>query len=101
MTPQEYQERGAALWQLAPSFNENITHALFGLQTETAEVTDLFKKSWFTPARAKDFDAEKITDELGDILYYLVRIADLYQIPLEEIMEYNIRKLEERYDSTS
>lgn len=101
MYTEEYTDRGAALWLSTGKFDDDMTHALFGMQTETAEVTDLFKKSWFTPKRGTTVDKERITDELGDILYYLTRIADLYQVTLDEIMEYNIKKLEKRYGPRS
>ena len=73
MTPKEYQVAGARTWtsQDRDTAVENITHALFGLSTETGEVIDLFKKTWFTPDRIDNCNKTRLTDELGDVLYYL------------------------------
>lgn len=100
-TPKEYQEAGAKLWLTQDTTVENLTHALFGLATETGEVIDLFKKTWFTPDRIDNWDKTRVQDELGDILYYICRIADQYSISLDDIMEANINKLKERYPNGS
>lgn len=94
-----YQEWTRKLWITKGKREDDITHALFGLQTETAELTDLFKKSWFTPKRADGPpDRERIKDECGDVLYYLARLADEFQVSLVDIVEHNISKLENRYE---
>jgi NTP pyrophosphatase (non-canonical NTP hydrolase) len=106
MNNKEYRERGAALWLLPKhgctecdsERQLNMTHMLFGLQTETAELTDYFKKLWFTPKRSK-LDHNYIRDELGDILYYLDRMAEARGYHLWELMDANIEKLEKRYPS--
>lgn len=94
-----YQRESAKTWTSKDrdTVVENLTHALFGLSTETGEVIDLFKKTWFTPNRIDNWDKVRLTDELGDVLYYLCRIADQYSITLDEIMEYNLTKLNKRY----
>lgn len=105
MNSEEYRERGSVLWLPA---NDHCTecdaegkmdkvHALFGLQTETAELTDFFKKSWFTPNRHTLVGAGYLKEEMGDVLYYLDRLAEMHGYTLAEIMDFNIEKLEARY----
>lgn len=105
MNNEEYRKRGSALW-LPPEdyintplgeWRGDITHALFGLQTETAELTDFYKKSWFTPNRHDLVTEGYLKLEMGDVLYYLDRLAEFHDYSLEDIMEANITKLEERY----
>jgi len=65
-----------------------------GLAGETGEVVDYLKKCVF---HGHDLDKEKLTKELGDVLWYLARIADDCSISLEQIMIENIEKLKRRY----
>ncbi len=99
MTNDEYQEWGRQHWT-DREYVTNVTHALMGLQTETAELTDLFKKGWYTPDRAPIWDAEDVKNELGDVLYYMMRLADEHDVTLDEIIEYNVIKLDRRYGDT-
>ena len=78
---------------------EQITHALLGLAGEAGEVVDLYKKLWFTPSRVRENFEEELLLELGDVLYYLDRIAEANGFDLADIMEANINKLEKRYGS--
>ena len=41
------------------------------------------------PLKKKD-----LAEELGDVLFYLVRLSKLYGWSLEDIMDYNVEKLE-------
>jgi NTP pyrophosphatase (non-canonical NTP hydrolase) len=93
-----YQEWTRKVW-IDHGKDENITHALFGLQTETAELTDIHKKHRYTPKRAQVVDAyrDHIVEEIGDVLYYLARYADEQGITLTEVVDVNISKLEKRY----
>ena len=70
---------------------------IMGLAGEAGEVTDKFKKI----IRDKDGvisdeDKESIKKELGDVLWYLASLARYLEIPLSEVAEGNIKKLEDR-----
>lgn len=41
---------------------------------------------------------EEILAELGDVLWYVARIADELHVPLSEVAESNLRKLKSRHD---
>lgn len=67
-----------------------------GLAGESGELVDLIKKEVH---HGHDPQREKVKGELGDVLHYASGIATMYGFTLEEIVEYNIAKLEKRYPS--
>lgn len=78
---------------LAPGFYEKI----LGLTGESGETADKFKKiirdqnGQITPE-----NKDEIKKELGDILWYLASIARYLDIPLSDLAQTNIDKLESR-----
>ena len=64
-----------------------------GLAGETGEVSELLKK-W---VRDGNLDKTQLKKELGDVLYYLVRIATAHGIKPQEIMSFNVQKLADRW----
>ena len=78
---------------LAPGFYEKI----LGLTGESGEAADKFKKiirdqnGQITPE-----NKDEIKKELGDILWYLASIARYLDIPLSDVAQTNIDKLESR-----
>jgi NTP pyrophosphatase (non-canonical NTP hydrolase) len=69
-------------------------HYALGLCTEVGELQDALKKY---VAYGKDFDKTNIKEELGDILWYVARMCNYFDLTLEECMERNIEKLKARY----
>ena len=68
-----------------------VDWAIMGLNSEAGEVADLFiKRKW----RDKKVD---LTSELGDVLHYLLAIAYLEDIKLEDIINNNIDKVIKRH----
>lgn len=70
---------------------------ILGLVGEAGETAEKIKKI----LRDKDGKASKqdrvlITKELGDILWYVASIARYLNIPLSEVAELNIKKIESR-----
>lgn len=68
-----------------------------GLAGEAGEVVDLGKKHLM---HGKQLRIESLIEELGDVFWYLALLMKHYDIPLEEILDYNKKKLEAR-DGTS
>jgi len=64
-----------------------------GLPGEVGETIELIKKELRGDG---PLDKAKLTLELGDVLHYLCRIAQHYDISLNEIMVGNIEKIEAR-----
>ena len=78
----------------ADPYTETINGAL-GLGGETGEVIEMVKK-WH--AHGLPLDPEKMKKELGDVQWYLARLADANVIGgLEEVARANIAKLRARY----
>lgn len=96
-----YQQWTRTVWTNDIDPQEQMTHALFGLATEVGEVIDPFKKSRYTPHRNVQVDKEHLTEEIGDVLYYLVRVADMNDIDMYDVCQTNIDKLEKRYGTAS
>lgn len=71
------------------------TVAAFNLAGECGEVVDLIKKKHFHPH--KNVTKEQIMEEMGDVMWPLAILAETMNISLEEIMQYNITKLLNRY----
>lgn len=73
---------------------DDITHMIFGIMTETGELTDIFKKSM---AYKKEVDWVNVKEELGDLMFYISSFCRINYLDLEEIIETNVAKLEARY----
>ena len=67
---------------------------VLGLCGEAGEVAELFKKHY---GHGHPLDPEKLTLELGDVLWYLSTLASEYGISLETIAQKKIDKLRSRY----
>lgn len=69
-----------------------------GLAEEAGEVAGLMKRVLRNfPKDQERTVREYFVEELGDVLWYLTACALSQGIELEEIWEYNIKKLKERY----
>ena len=71
-----------------------LTEGVMGLAGEVGEFTELIKKWLF---HSKTIDLNHAKKELGDVLWYVAMVADTMGWSLEEIMQTNIKKLENRY----
>lgn len=94
MDVDKYQE--LAMRTLNPKIDkkELILNAAMGLCGESGEVIDLVKKHLF---QGHDLDDEKLIKELGDVAWYLAEAATALNVNLSEILEKNIKKLENRF----
>jgi NTP pyrophosphatase (non-canonical NTP hydrolase) len=71
-----------------------------GLSIEAAELSEIFH--WLTDDESFNIKADpsqlsKVEDELGDILHYLIRIADVLNIDLNEAYWHKFNKIKEKY----
>tara|TARA_R110000787_G_scaffold139628_2_gene253298 strand:+ start:556 stop:870 length:315 start_codon:yes stop_codon:yes gene_type:complete len=64
-------------------------YLMLGLMNEAGEVGGAFKKE----IRDRIDNTELIIDEMGDVLWYLTRLCDVYNIKLSELMINNMDKL--------
>ena len=73
---------------------DHMRNGVFGLNGEAGECIDILKKHSF---QGHKLDKEKLLDELGDVLWYIVETAVGIDTTLEEVAQHNIAKLRARY----
>ena len=78
----------------------NAKELAIALSIEASELLEIFR--WKNPKEVQDlFDNEKkkenIEDEMADILYFLVRIAQLYDLDLSDALDKKMKKNEKKY----
>jgi NTP pyrophosphatase (non-canonical NTP hydrolase) len=74
---------------------KNLSMALAG---EAGELLEIFQ--WLTPEQSADLDAAQlhhVGEELVDIFQYVVHLADLLDIDLDEAFRSKFEKNEQRY----
>ena len=64
-------------------------YLMIGLMNEAGEVGGAFKKE----IRDRVDNTDLIIDEMGDVLLYLQRLCDVYDIKISELMVNNMDKL--------
>ena len=71
-----------------------LTNCALGLARETGEVLEVVQQYTF---ENHQLDQSQLTKELGDVLWYVSQIAKWADIPLEEVAQGNLRRLQEKY----
>jgi len=93
-TLNEYQKETRRTANNGADTYDKVANFTIGLVAEGGEVADIIKKVLF---HGHELDKEGLTNELGDVLWYLTQVADAFNISLEEIANANIQKLFKRY----
>jgi NTP pyrophosphatase (non-canonical NTP hydrolase) len=78
----------------------NAKELAIALSIEASELLEIFR--WKNPEEVKELfnnpkKKEDIEDEMADILYFLVRIAQLYDIDLSETLDRKMEKNDKKY----
>ena len=71
-----------------------LLEGLMGLNGEAGEAIEIVKKYEF---QGHKLDTRKLIEELGDALWYIAECAEALGYSLEDIAEFNLNKLNERY----
>ena len=89
----KYQEKAARTInkELTPIGLKN--HALHGMVGEIGEIHSIYQKSY----QGHEIDEEHLKKEFGDLLWFISEYCTASEWNLGDIMEMNIKKLEERY----
>jgi NTP pyrophosphatase (non-canonical NTP hydrolase) len=96
----DYQRR-ALLTDLNKEAGEKgLTISLLGLAGEAGELLTEYKKQ-LRDGQAHQLFRERVTEELGDLLWYIASVAHKYGLSLSEVADYNLRKNEERWGERS
>ncbi len=94
MNMNEYQDLASVTEKYYGDFDKRLTSHTLGIAGEAGEVANYVKKAIF---HEHGIDAEKMKDELGDVLWYVALIAETMSLELNDIAEHNIAKLKARY----
>lgn len=94
MTFDEYQTE--AQKTVLPTAN-NLMYATLGLTNEAGEVAGKIKK-WMRDNEMdpSKLDTEALTDELGDVLWYIAMLAKNINVSLNDVAKRNLVKLSSR-----
>jgi NTP pyrophosphatase (non-canonical NTP hydrolase) len=94
MSIKEYQKQAERTLVKLEKNSYDLLHMCLGLQTESAEISDVFKKKL---AYNKDIDWVNVKEEIGDLMWYIANLCNLNEWDLENILETNINKLKIRF----
>ena len=96
MTLDEYQDFAAATDPGEISKNPDLSVLLLGLSGETGSLLTLYKK-WLRDGDAYQVVEDRLTEEMGDILWYLAAIARQRGLSLDRIAAANLEKTRSRW----
>jgi len=93
MTFEEYSKLAQRTDRRMP-YQDARLHSIAGIMSEAGEVAAIWQKH----LQGKQIDIlERLEDELGDLLWFVEKLARVHEIPLERVARRNIEKLAERY----
>lgn len=92
----EYQRDAYSAIQSHHSDNkEEVMHWAIGLGEEAGEALSVIKHKYY----GGQYDVEDLVGELGDVLWYIAALCTASGIDMQDVAEYNLRKLHYRYPS--
>lgn len=97
MTFAEYQEK-ALETDIVPQGDAGIMVPLLGLATEVGELLSVYKMSLWK-GEAHVISTRRISEELGDLLWYLSNTATKFGLSLEDVASANLYKCNDRWTS--
>lgn len=80
-------------------YNNNLAAYALGLTSEAGEVAGKVKK--LLRGDYTNIDAQLVAYELGDVLWYLVRMANNFGYSLDAIANMNMDKLQKRVEANT
>ena len=94
MNLKEFQEKSKRTINEELSKEQQLTNMIFGIIGEVGELTDIIKKNKF---QGHDLDKDKLTEEIGDVMFYVANLCNVLDFELEELIAKNVLKLIKRY----
>lgn len=96
----EYQAGVNRTWKVEETpltqWQKEVIFCETGISGETGELSEMIKKGIFH-GLPELLDPAKVKKELGDIQYYVTKMADLFGLTLEDVCATNNAKLRARY----
>lgn len=91
----EYQTAALRTFRRVPGAeNAQMGIMTLGLAGEVGEVAEHIKKYL---GHGKELDVLELKEELGDVLWYLAILSDMFGLNLGAIAQFNVDKLKARY----
>jgi NTP pyrophosphatase (non-canonical NTP hydrolase) len=100
MTMTEYQELALKSDKTGGDVLKSLMIILLGLSGEVGSLLSEYKK-WLREGQSYRPFTDQVSEELGDILWYLANLASKLNLDLGEIANENIAKIEERFPGHS
>lgn len=92
----EYQQKSRRT-AVYPAIGHPVIYPTLGLTNEAGEVAGKIKKVFRDQGGEISSETrEALKAELGDVLWYLAQVSTELGLTLDEVAEYNIRKLADR-----
>lgn len=113
MTLNEYQYEAQKVSTWAPGGEKSSAYYALKLNGEAGEVAELIGKAWrgdYGPTEVMSIEAifkanpelkNKLVRELGDVLWYVQKLASKIDIQLADVARENLNKLQARVDNVS
>lgn len=96
MNVDEYQAEAAETMQFEKTNDSALSIVMLGLNGEVGSLSTEYKKK-IRDGNKYTLFKEKLIEELGDIIWYLTSIATIENIPLSQILNYNLKKTQDRW----
>jgi NTP pyrophosphatase (non-canonical NTP hydrolase) len=88
----EYQEESRRT--VPDDMNDMLGMAILGCCGEAGELAEIIKKARY---QGHVLDIADVANELGDLLWYVARVADAIYTDLDAVADFNLMKLRQRY----
>ena len=89
----DYQAQARRTQNIHLDPHQKLEHALFGLCSETGEIHSIFQKIH----QGHQLLVADLIGEMGDLMWFVSELADVYGLKLGDIAQANIDKLKKRY----
>ncbi len=80
---------------------ERLATAGVGLAAESGEFLEIVKKMVFQGKPWNDDNREHLIIELGDVMWYVAQACMALDVPFDDVVRGNVKKLEKRYPGGS
>jgi len=80
---------------------ERLLTAGVGINAEGGEFLEIVKKMIFQGKPWNDANKHHLVTELGDLMWYTMQACMALEVPIEEVIATNVKKLQKRYPGGS
>ena len=80
---------------------QRLTTAAVGLSAESGEFLEIVKKMVFQGKPWDEHNRKHLIIELGDVMWYVAQACMALDVPFDDVIRGNVKKLEKRYPGGS